>query len=73
MLGKKKDYPVIVAKKGSSATPLELIYVNSRKVSCDGGSDSGHPLVYLEIKEDSVVCPYCSKTFTVKKAKVAKK
>ena len=50
-------------------SPLETLYVNSKKVSCDGGKGaSGHPLVYLNMgKNDSITCPYCSKYFTVRK------
>lgn len=49
-------------------SPKETLHVNSKKVSCDGGKGaSGHPLVYLNMgKNDFVVCPYCSKFFTVK-------
>ena len=37
----------------------------SRHVSCDGGGgELGHPKVYLEIKEESITCPYCGKVFT---------
>jgi uncharacterized Zn-finger protein len=45
-----------------------IVYVDSRKVSCDGGSGAaGHPNVYLNIQhgEDRVVCPYCSRTFVL--------
>ena len=50
-------------------SPIEILYVNSKKVSCDGGKGaSNHPLVYLTMGEgESVVCPYCSKYFTTKK------
>lgn len=47
----------------------ETIYVNTRHVSCEGESQVvGHPLVYLEIKEEKneITCPYCSKTFIFK-------
>jgi uncharacterized Zn-finger protein len=46
---------------------LEIIHVDSKKVSCDGGKGvSKHPLVYLNMgKENFVVCPYCSKYFTI--------
>lgn len=49
---------------------FEIVHVNSKKVSCAGSkSGSGHPLVYLNMgKNDSVVCPYCSKYFTTKDA-----
>lgn len=45
----------------------KTIQVNSKKVSCDGGDvKSKHPLVYLNMgTNNSIVCPYCSKTFTV--------
>jgi uncharacterized Zn-finger protein len=57
----------------------EVLYVNTRKVTCNGlkeksRSDSGHPLIYLEIsKSDSVTCPYCSKFFVYKKSRNDKK
>ena len=47
-------------------------YVNESSVSCLGGfGELGHPLVYLEIKkdEDSVICPYCSLKFILRKNK----
>ena len=49
-------------------SPLETLHVNSKKVSCDGGKGSlEHPLVYLNMgKNDFVICPYCSKNFTIK-------
>jgi uncharacterized Zn-finger protein len=53
---------------GAKSSPLETLHVNSKKVSCSGsGVVSGHPLVYLEMgKDDFVICPYCSKFFTIK-------
>jgi len=50
--------------------PFEVLHVNSKKVSCDGGKGaSSHPLVYLNMGEKSyVVCPYCSKYFTTDKS-----
>ena len=52
----------------SQKSPFEILHVSSKKVSCDGGKGSaGHPLVYLNMgEEDHVICPYCSKYFTVK-------
>jgi uncharacterized Zn-finger protein len=53
--------------------PVEVIAVDSKKVTCDGINHkpadlSSHPLVYLNMGEkDFVVCPYCSKYFTTKK------
>lgn len=41
---------------------------NKRIINCSGGIDlnSKHPLVYLfiQLKKD-VICPYCSKKFTI--------
>ncbi|NBV05874.1 MAG: zinc-finger domain-containing protein [Proteobacteria bacterium] len=57
----------------SKSNPLEISYVDSKKVSCQGekgdeSSVSGHPLVYLDMgKNDFIACPYCSKYFTIKK------
>jgi uncharacterized Zn-finger protein len=50
-------------------SPFEVLHVNSKKVSCEGGSGaSSHPLVYLNMgNKDFVVCPYCSKNFTMEK------
>lgn len=47
----------------------EIIYINSEKVSCDGGDGAlGHPKVYLTIpkNENSITCPYCSRNFILK-------
>lgn len=42
----------------------EIITTKTREVSCDGGHDYGHPMVYLHIgKEEKVICPYCSREF----------
>lgn len=54
--------------------PPEILYTNSKKVACDGSRDgqnsgSGHPLIYLNMgKNDSVICPYCSKCFVIQKS-----
>ncbi len=50
--------------------PVEIVFITSRKVSCQGTKDSStHPLVYLNMgEEDNVTCPYCSKCFTFRKA-----
>ena len=49
--------------------PLDSEIVNTRYVSCDGGTlELGHPKVYLEIKpeEGQIHCPYCNKLFVYK-------
>ncbi|OFW80275.1 MAG: hypothetical protein A2887_06055 [Alphaproteobacteria bacterium RIFCSPLOWO2_01_FULL_40_26] len=56
----------------SQNSPVEVLHVISKKISCDGGKESGkgiskHPLVYLNMGEkDFVICPYCSKYFTIR-------
>jgi uncharacterized Zn-finger protein len=51
----------------TTSLQFEMIQVTSREVACDGGGGAlGHPKVYLHIdaeKSDSVVCPYCSRTY----------
>jgi len=48
---------------------MDVLYANTKKVSCDGSSStSKHPLIYLHMGEnDFVVCPYCSKYFSLNK------
>ena len=45
----------------------EVLHVNNKIVSCDGAKNlSNHPLVYFNMGDnDHVVCPYCSKYFTI--------
>lgn len=63
-------------KSATNNGPIEILHVNSKKVSCDGTRDnkntaSRHPLVYLDMgKNDYVICPYCSKYFTIKKTTI---
>ena len=45
----------------------DITYVKKRHIKCEGqGNDLGHPLVYLEIKDKQIICPYCSKNFILK-------
>jgi uncharacterized Zn-finger protein len=48
---------------------FEVLHVNSKKVACEGFKGaSSHPLVYLNMgQKDHVICPYCSKYFTISK------
>ncbi len=42
----------------------ETMYVNSRKVVCDGGEGPlGHPRVYMRITGTEIRCAYCSRHF----------
>ena len=48
----------------STATPTEIIHVDSRVVACDGGNGAlGHPRVFLRIVSQEVMCPYCSRLY----------
>ena len=50
---------------------IDKIKVKTRHVYCSGEGEAGsahsHPRVFLEIKGEDVVCPYCSRTFVLKK------
>ena len=61
--------PQINSQNSPFGSPFEVLHVNSKKVSCDGGKGaSNHPLVYLNMGEKNyAVCPYCSKYFTTDK------
>ena len=45
----------------------EEILVTQKRVACDGGGGAlGHPLVYLEMgDETSVACTYCDRSFVL--------
>jgi uncharacterized Zn-finger protein len=46
--------------------PTEIIHVDDKVVACDGGDGNlGHPLVYLRIVAQDVVCPYCSRLYVL--------
>lgn len=47
----------------------EIIVVETLTVACDGGGGAlGHPKVFLTFDETGViVCPYCSRTYHLKK------
>jgi uncharacterized Zn-finger protein len=45
-------------------TPTEIIHVDQRTVTCDGGDGAlGHPRVFLRIPGEQVMCPYCSRLY----------
>ena len=45
--------------------PPEVILVRSKRVACDGGGGAlGHPLVFMEMGDESFVeCGYCDRRF----------
>jgi uncharacterized Zn-finger protein len=53
-------------------TPQEIEEVTSQRVACNGGLETrseGHPKVWLKLSIDTgaVTCPYCEKSFVLKK------
>jgi uncharacterized Zn-finger protein len=46
----------------------ETFEVDSTRVMCDGGGGAlGHPRVYLEMGDETVIeCPYCDRRFILK-------
>lgn len=51
-----------------TAPPPEILIVDTRKVSCDGGGGAlGHPMVWYEMgDEDFIECKYCDRRFVLK-------
>lgn len=49
----------------------EVIYVDQRKVSCNGGGGAlGHPIVWYEMGDDDCVeCRYCDRRFILRGGK----
>lgn len=45
----------------------ELIVVNDKRVSCNGGGGAlGHPIVFYEMGDENfVVCKYCDRRFVL--------
>ncbi len=48
--------------------PPEVIYVDDRRIACDGGGGAlGHPRVFLNIGDrESVECGYCDRMFVLR-------
>ena len=42
----------------------EVIYVDQKRVCCDGGGGAlGHPLVWYSLEDGETVCEYCGRKF----------
>lgn len=46
----------------------EVIYVDSLRVSCDGGGALGHPVVWYSLEDGEAECGYCDRKFIFKAA-----
>ncbi|WP_411816951.1 zinc-finger domain-containing protein [Hyphococcus sp. DH-69] len=45
----------------------EVIYVDSLRVSCDGGDGAlGHPVVWYSLEDGEAECGYCDRKFIYK-------
>ena len=58
--------------QATATRPVEVIQVNERAVSCDGGLGRlGHPRVFLRMQgplgglATQVTCPYCSRLYVL--------
>jgi len=60
----------MIEESRMSGSNYEILRVKSKEVSCFGNDKkSSHPLVYLNMgQKDFVICPYCSKFFTIKQS-----
>ena len=53
-----------------AAPPPEIIYVDERRVACNGGGGAlGHPLVWYALDDGEAVCGYCDRKFIYDPAK----
>ena len=47
--------------------PQEIVEVDRTTVACEGnGPATGHPRVFLTLKDGRADCPYCGKQFRLK-------
>jgi uncharacterized Zn-finger protein len=46
--------------------PAETVTVETSTVACDGGTELGHPVVYLNLgAQGETECPYCGRRFVL--------
>ena len=51
----------------------EVIYVDTLRVSCDGGGGAlGHPIVWYSLEDGEAECGYCDRKFIYRPADEAK-
>lgn len=42
----------------------ETVYVDKRRISCDGGGGAlGHPIVWYSLEDGEAECGYCDRKF----------
>ncbi|MEX6632903.1 zinc-finger domain-containing protein [Hyphococcus lacteus] len=52
--------------KTTTTPDPEVIYVDSLRVSCDGGGALGHPVVWYSLEDGEAECGYCDRKFIFK-------
>jgi len=57
-----------MSESKTTATPdPEIIYVDQRRVACDGGGGAlGHPKVWYSLEDGEAECGYCDRKFIYK-------
>lgn len=60
--------------KTPSTTPApDVIYVETLRVSCNGGGGAlGHPIVWYSLEDGEAECGYCDRKFIYQPASAAK-
>ena len=60
--------------KTPSTTPdPDVIYVETLRVSCNGGGGAlGHPIVWYSLEDGEAECGYCDRKFIYQPASAAK-
>jgi uncharacterized Zn-finger protein len=53
-----------MSETNKTSTPdPEIVYVDKRRVACDGGGALGHPLVWYSLEDGEAECGYCDRKF----------
>lgn len=51
-------------RTGPKTPDPEVIYVDKRRVACDGGGGAlGHPIVWYALDDGEAECGYCDRKF----------
>lgn len=70
-LMKMNDTPALPVPEASGSP--ETVYVNRRRVACDGGGSSGHPVVWYSLESGEAECIYCGRRFIYRDEKNTRK
>lgn len=56
-------------KETRTAPDPQIVYVDKRRISCNGGGALGHPLVWYALDEGFADCGYCDTRYVYDPAK----